>query len=252
MIAYLPPMVDRALLDRVHVFTVQLDRPDVLRHLDGLRALLDEDERGREQRLIRPGDRALFVAAHALVRQQLSRVVSFDPRDWRFVANGHGRPEIANLPPHAPRIRFNLSHTAGLAACAITGDREVGVDVEHLGRALTHDVAARFFAPREVADLEKLPPGDRGRVFFDYWTLKEAYIKARGLGLALPLRHFAFVLRPPAPPRVTFDDAIDDEPGSWQFVQASPTPAHRLALAVRRTGADLPVTIEDVVPRPPA
>jgi 4'-phosphopantetheinyl transferase len=245
-------MVDSSLLSRVHVATVHLDRPDVLRHLDGLRALLDQGERAREARLVRDHDRALFVVAHALVRLMLSRVGPLEPPEWRFVTNGHGRPEVANLPAGAPPIRFNLSHTSGLAACAITGDRDVGVDVEYVDRALSYDVAARFFAPREVADLEALPERIRERVFFDYWTLKEAYIKARGLGLALPLRHFAFVLSPPAPPAITFDDEIDDDPATWQFLQAAPTPVHRLALAVRRTGRDLPVVIEDVVPRPPA
>jgi 4'-phosphopantetheinyl transferase len=245
-------MIDRPLLSRVHVSTVYLDRPEVLRHLDSLRRLLDEDERAREARLVRDQDRALFVVAHALVRLQLSRVGPLAPPEWRFVTNGHGRPEVANLPAGAPPIRFNLSHTSGLAACAVTGDRDVGVDVEYIDRALTHDVAARFFAPREVTDLEALPESARGRVFFDYWTLKEAYIKARGLGLALPLRHFAFVLSPPAPPAITFDDEIDDDPATWQFLQTAPTPAHRLALAVRRTGPDLPVVIEDVVPQPPA
>jgi 4'-phosphopantetheinyl transferase len=242
-------MVEQMHQNRVHVTTVHLDRPDVLGQLDRFRTLLDEGERERERRLVREQDRALFVVAHALLRQQLSRVGPLEPGEWRFVENGHGRPEIANLPAGAAPIRFNLSHTAGLAACAVTGDRDVGIDVEFLDRRLAHDIAARFFAPREVADLEAMPVHERERRFFDYWTLKEAYIKARGLGLALPLRHFAFVLKPPAPPVITFDEAIHDEPDSWQFVQASPTPAYRLALAVRRTGPDLAVVIEDVVPR---
>ena len=80
----------------------------------------------------------------------------------------------------------------------MTIGREVGVDVEHIGRHLTHDIAGRFFAPNEVTDLRTLPEDDQQRVFFDYWTLKEAYIKARGFGLALPLGDFAFKLNPPA------------------------------------------------------
>ena len=112
-----------------------------------------------------------------------------------------------------PDLRFNLSHTDGLIACAVTIGREVGVDVEHIQRRLTHDVAGRFFAPREVDDLKALPEDEQQRVFFDYWTLKEAYIKARGFGLALPLGDFAFTLAPPAPPQIAFEPALRRRPG---------------------------------------
>ena len=114
------------------------------------------------------------------------------PRTGDSSRNVHGRPEILDRPAGVPDLRFNLSHTDGLIACAVTIGREVGVDVEHVGRRLTHDIAGRFFAPREVADLKSLPVAEQPRVFFDYWTLKEAYIKARGFGLALPLGDFAF------------------------------------------------------------
>jgi 4'-phosphopantetheinyl transferase len=148
-----------------------------------------------------------------------------------------------------PDLRFNISHTEGLIACAVTIGREVGVDVEHIGRRLTHDIAGRFFAPREVNDLKALPDDQQHKVFFDYWTLKEAYIKARGFGLALPLGDFAFKLSPPAPPEITFEPSLDDDPATWQFFQDWPTPQHRLGLAVRRDRADLPVRIRDVVPK---
>jgi 4'-phosphopantetheinyl transferase len=109
-------------------------------------------------------------------------------------------------------------------------------------------VAGRFFAPGEVRDLHALPAGEQTKVFFDYWTLKEAYIKARGFGLALPLGDFAFTLSPPAPPTISFEPALDDDPSTWQFVQDWPTQHHRLGLAVRREGADLPIRIRFVIP----
>lgn len=237
-------------LDRTVVVTlVRLDRPEVRARVDAYRTLLTPEEHAREARFFRGVDRERFVIARAVARLQLSRFGRLAPGDWRFEMNGHGRPEVSNAPPDAPPLRFNISHTNGLVAVAIAGDREVGVDVEWVNRGLTHDVASRFFAPREVADLRSLPAEDQPRAFFDYWTLKEAYIKARGLGLALPLHHFAFVLSPPALPSITFDAALPDDPGSWQFLQGWPTPDHRLGLAVRRTGPDLDVVIEDCVPR---
>ena len=186
-----------------------------------------------------------------LARLQLSRFLGGDPRAWPLVTNRYGRPELAS--PVPPPLGFNVSHTPGLVACAVTATPDVGVDVELVRRRLTHDVAERFFAPREVADLRRLSDADQARVFFDYWTLKEAYIKARGMGLALPLAHFAFALRPPAAPTISFDPEIDDDPATWQFAQSWPTDEHRLGLAVRRPpGRDLDVRIEAVVPRVPA
>ena len=239
------PSLDRAVV----VTLVRLDRPEVRESMDSYRTHLTPEERAREGRFFRDVDRERFVVARAVARLQLSRFGRLAPGDWRFETNGHGRPEVSNSPPDGPRLRFNISHTNGLVAVAIAGDREVGVDVEWVSRGLTHDVAGRFFAPREVADLRSLPAEDQPRVFFDYWTLKEAYIKARGLGLALPLHHFAFVLSPPARPLITFDQALPDDPQSWQFIQGWPTPEHRLGLAIRRTGPDLDVVIEDTVPR---
>ena len=86
-------------------------------------------------------------------------------------------------------------------------------------------------------------------MFFDYWTLKEAYIKARGFGLALPLADFAFRLAPPASPVISFEPALPDDPATWQFAQDWPTPVHRLGLAVRRSGPDLAIRIRRVVPQ---
>jgi 4'-phosphopantetheinyl transferase len=178
----------------------------------------------------------------------LSRYAHVPPAQWTFIENVHGRPEILDRPRGVPDLRFNISHTEGLIACAVTIGREVGVDVEHIGRRLTHDVAGRFFAPSEVTELTRLPDEEQQRVFFDYWTLKEAYIKARGFGLALPLADFAFTLAPPSPPRIAFEPGLDDDPATWQFAQDWPTPQHRLAIAVRRDGNDLPVRIRAVVP----
>ena len=208
---------------------------------------MDASEHARHDRL-RNQDRTRFLVTRALVRTLLSSFVGVPPTRWRFVATDHGRPEIANLPPGAPPLRFNVSHTAGLVACAVTAGRDIGLDVENVDRRVTRDVAGRFFAPREVADLRALPRERQPLVFFDYWTLKEAYIKARGLGLALPLRHFAFDLSGGADPVISFDETIADTPVSWQFRQAWASPRHRLAVGVRANGATLPVHVEPTVP----
>jgi 4'-phosphopantetheinyl transferase len=238
-------------LNAVHVDIVDPNTAEAWAQHEAYRALMSADEHERMGRLIFERDRRRFLITRALVRTALSRYGNVAPADWKFKANVHGRPEILDRPPGVPDLRFNISHTDGLIACAITVSREVGVDVEHIGRRLTHDIAARFFAPSEVADLKSLPPDEQARMFFDYWTLKEAYIKARGMGLALPLADFAFILNPLRAPRVTFEPTLDDDATTWQFAQAWPTPLHRLGLAVRRTGRDLPIRIRHVIPQLP-
>lgn len=232
----------------VHVDLLNTGNQDALARVDKYKALMTPDEHDRMARFVFEKDRRSFLLTRALVRTTLSRYAPVDPSAWRFTTNAHGRPEIVDRPDGVPDLRFNISHTNGLIACAVTIGREVGVDVEHVGRNLMHDIAGRHFAPSEVADLRKLPEEEQRLVFYDYWTLKEAYIKARGFGLALPLGDFAFKLNPPAPPTISFEPAMKDDPSTWQFLQEWPTPSHRLALAVRRDDSDLPVRIREVVP----
>ncbi len=235
----------------VHVLTVQQDDPHVRASLERYRTLLSDDERAREARFHFDADKERFVIGRALARLQLSRFLGGDPRGWNLVTNHFGRPELAVAPP-VP-FGFNVSHTRGLVACAVAATPDVGVDVEYIDRRLTHDIAERFFAPQEVADLRELSDEDQARTFFDYWTLKESYIKARGMGLALPLAHFAFHLQPPGAPAIRFDPEIDDDAATWQFAQSWPTDRHRLAVAVRRPpGEEREVRIQSVVPQVPA
>ncbi len=232
----------------VHVDLLSTDNSEALAKRERYLQLLSPDEHERMARFVFERDRVRFLLTRALVRTTLSRYAPVAPADWHFIANAHGRPEILDRPAGVPDLRFNLSHTDGLIACAVTIGREVGLDVEHVGRRLTQDVAARFFAPAEVAHLQSLPAEQQERVFFDYWTMKEAYIKARGFGLALPLGDFAFHFAPDQPPTITIEPSLQDDPATWQFQQDWPTPIHRLGLAIRRTGDDLPVRLRQVVP----
>lgn len=206
-------------------------------------ATLSDEEHTRARRFVQPADRARFVIGRWLVRSMLSRYAAVAPRDWPLIIDERGWPHLAHQPSGAPDLRFNLSHTSGLVACAVTVGREVGIDVEHTGRPLIYDVPERFFSPREVNDLRACAASEQHSVFFDYWTLKESYIKARGLGLAIPLRHFTFLLDEGDTPAVAFAPDLDDDSDSWQFALFRPTEDHRLAVAVRRQGANLPIVV---------
>lgn len=196
-----------------------------------LAALLEPAEITRSERFHFDHDRRAYVAAHALGRVLLSSWWPAQaPAAWRFSLGDHGKPEVL-VPAGAPRLRLNLSHTRGLVAAALTQDDPVGIDVEWLDRApASLDLARRFFAAAECARLEQMPPERLNDGFLAFWTLKEAYVKAIGKGLAQPLDSFAFTLEPPA---IAFAHDGADDPDLWLFRQFRPAPRHLLALALR-------------------
>lgn len=192
--------------------------------------LLDASERARCQRLARAQDRGQYVMAHALLRLALSSLAGGPAEQWRFRASEHGRPEVAE-PAQAADIRFSLSHTRGLVACAVGAGVQVGVDVEAVedGPGI-HEASELFLAPTEREDCQALPSAQRTGRLYEYWTLKEAFAKALGLGLHLPLHSAAFELDPPGGPRVRCDHPAGE---GWRFDLAAPTSEHRMATAVR-------------------
>jgi 4'-phosphopantetheinyl transferase len=195
--------------------------------------LLSDDEHQRCQRFRFPRLRHQYLLTRGLVRTTLSRYAAVAPQDWRFTTNDYGRPKIANSGP-LPPLRFNLSHADGLILCGVVLAREIGVDVEDTRRqALTMDIADRFFSEAECRDLHALPEQRQTDRFFDYWTLKESYIKARGMGLSLPLGQFSFHLQDNTKPvTISFGERIQDDPRRWQFWLMRPTARHRMAVCV--------------------
>lgn len=217
--------------------------------LEAYDRLLTPDERAKTRRFRFARDRHDCLVTRALVRTTLSRYAEVDPAAWRFEKNQYGRPHL--VAGQCDRdLRFNLSHTRGLIACAVTIGREVGVDVETLSRSgETVAIADRYFSATEIRALRALPE-DRQRVrFFEYWTLKESYIKARGMGLALPLDQFSFLLDAGPPIGIAFDPRLEDHADDWQFDLRRETPEHMLAVGVRRgPRPDLAIQVERVVP----
>jgi 4'-phosphopantetheinyl transferase len=232
----------------VHVWVA---RPDEIQEpglLAAYRELLSPAELERQGRFLFAPGRHQFLVAHALVRTVLARYAPVDPRSWRFVENEHGRPDLA--PGQGPPLCFNLSHADGMIACAVTLARPIGVDVEALERrGDTVGIADRYFSPFEVAALRALPRERQRERFLLYWTLKESYIKARGLGLALPLEQFSFHLDEPGPIRISFAPELADDAQAWQFALFRPGARHVLAVGVRRgRGPDLAIEVRETVP----
>lgn len=173
--------------DEVHVWQLSLHRPEEA--LGSLLELLDADEKSRASRFKFPAPRHQFVASHAFLRTVLGRYLQTDPRDISFRTSTQGKPELT-----AGDLQFNLSHTEGAAVIAIARRRTVGVDVERVRHNLEpQELANRFFSRQEAEWLRAQPDSQRIFSFFACWTAKEAYIKACGGGLSIPLAGFSVI-----------------------------------------------------------
>ena len=197
--------------------------------------LMSEDERRRYDRYFAPKAQLQHLVARVLVRTVLCRYADVNPCEWRFDTNAYGRPSITT-PVTGRDLRFNLSHTDGLVALAVAEGSDVGVDVETIDRDVDISaLAPMVLASTELHALGRAASEAKRELFFVFWTLKEAYIKARGMGLSLPLGGFAFDLSG-AVPRISFDlRLVDDDAGRWLFRRFAPTPRHAMAIAAEGT-----------------
>lgn len=220
--------------DQAHVWYLDPDRIAPAQVEDGLADVLSAEEQARHRRLRFPADRHLYLVSHLLVRRTLSRYADVAPAEWRFCHGDHGRPEIANT--EAPELRFNLTHTRGLAACVVTRRAPCGIDVERLdARSHSEAVAERMFSTAEAETLHGLHGRARLEHFYTCWTLREAYVKARGLGLGFATRELTFSVRDDD---ITLNTAAEIEPRTqdWQFRLLCPDPDHLLAIAIDTAG----------------
>lgn len=184
---------------------------------------LDEFERARQQRYLRSQDQLLFVAAHGFLREILGRYLEIAPGSVAFSIGRHGKPVVEG-------IEFNMSHTKGLVGVVVSESHPCGIDVESLDSVDDVGLVARTsMTTYEQADISKHAEPERR--FYEHWTLKEAYIKARGAGLALPLDRFGFEID--LEPILRVEPPIVDDPSTWTFEMYRASRDHQLAVAVR-------------------
>jgi 4'-phosphopantetheinyl transferase len=221
------PRLDR---DEVHVWraALNLEKP----RLHSLKQILSEDERARTERFYFEKDREHFIAARGLLRTILGRYLDQEPSELRFCYSRYGKPSLAASAGESA-LRFNISHAHGLALYAVTSGREIGIDLEHLRADFAgEDIAERFFSRREVEALRALPADMRQKGFFNCWTRKEAYIKARGEGLSLPLDKFDVSLAPGEPAALLSTPGDPREAARWSLRELEPGPGYVAALVV--------------------
>ncbi len=220
----------------VQLWTVSLDAPPD--HGQSHLACLSEDERERAKRYRFEQDRSRFVAARAALRRILGGCVGLPAAEVVFEYGAYGKPALAG--GLSGEVQFNLSHCEGLALIAVTSGRRVGVDLERIRSAVAKEaLAERFFSDVEVAALRALPPEQQDEAFFACWTRKEAYIKARGDGLSIPLDAFSVSLIPGEPPALLDCSGFPDDVGGWSLQSFTPAPGFVAALAVE--GGDTPL-----------
>ena len=222
-----PPPVLTLRAGEVHLWRADLDgggEEDVPR----LALTLAPDERARAASFVFAPDRRRFTIGRAALRAVLARYLEVEPEAVALGRTPEGRPTL--LGAQAGALAFSVSRSAGLALCAVTSGRAVGVDVERIMRGVAGDVTHDgVLSPAEIAALRTLAPEARDRAFFAVWTRKEAYAKARGLGLALPFDGFSVSTDPAAPALVA---AADDDPARWTLRDVEAGAGYAGALAV--------------------
>lgn len=222
--------------DEAHIWYVRPESVEDGKLLEAYDRLLSREERMRMDRFLSPVDRHDYLVTRALIRATLSRYAGIGPERWRFGVNETGRPMI--LEPRDSRLSFNISHTRGLVACVVALRPQIGIDVEYW-RSIPDlfDLAEEYFSPIEIAALRRSQGEERLKRFLEYWTLKEAYAKARGLGLSVPLSQLCFEVDGEAA-RISFGPEISDLPQSWQFSLRWLRDSHVVAVALRRDAAE--------------
>jgi 4'-phosphopantetheinyl transferase len=223
--------------DQVHVWRAGLDQPS---RIESLRDTLAPDERARAERFHFQSDREHFIVARGTLRAILGFYLKRAPESLSLRYSSHGKPFLALESGEVP-IHFNMSHSHGMALYAVAYRREVGVDLELIRRGLEEEqIAERFFSRQEISTLRMLPAALRRYAFFLCWTRKEAYIKARGEGLSLPLDQFDVSLTPGEPAALLRTRPDSDEALRWSLQELTPgPPGYVAALAVEGEGWSL-------------
>jgi len=220
--------------DEVHVWRAPLDLAVLQVHR--LLRTLAAEERQRAECYRFKEDREHFIVARGLLRTILGAYLGIEPGQLRFRYNPHGKPALYET-TGGERLRFNLSHSHGLALFAVTHGREVGVDLEQIRPHFAEDqIAEQFFSFQEVAALHSLPRSMQEEAFFACWTRKEAYIKGTGQGLSLPLNQFDVSVFPGEPAALLSTRLDPREASRWSLQGLNPGPGYVGALAVAGHG----------------
>ena len=202
--------------------------------LEQLESTLSVDEIERASRFHFQADRDRFILAHGCLRDVLARYLHCEPRQLSFSTDNYGKPALADN-----SLEFNIAHSGDFVLVAIARGRKVGVDVERMRQGISSLVIARqYFSKSEVTELEALPLEQKELAFFNCWTRKEAYIKAQGFGLSLPLESFDVSLTPNEPAILRATRPDPEEAARWSLQSLEMDARHAAAVAAEGKALD--------------
>ena len=217
--------------DEVHVWRINLDvSPE---QVQTYHDTLSPDERSTAARFYFEKDRDQYIVARGVLRTILSRYLDIAPDEIQFSYGTYGKPTLTNSLGEEI-VNFNVSHSNNLALVGVTRGRQLGIDLEYIQRDFAcEEIAKRVFSSQEIATLNDLPGDLKHEAFFNCWTRKEAYIKARGLGLSYPLNQFEVSLIPGEPAQLIGMNGDDlFEASRWSLQELELGSKYAGALAV--------------------
>jgi 4'-phosphopantetheinyl transferase len=224
--------------NEAHVWRASLDQPADM--IAKLAPFLSQDEYQRAMRRYRPVDRDRFIVGRGILRKIISAYLALQPGQLRFTYNEYGRPAVSD-DQNDCALNFNLAHSAELVLYAVTRGRVVGIDIEYIHDDFaTLEIAEHFFSKDEVAALKSLPADQRTIGFFNCWSRKEAFIKAKGMGVSYPLDRFTVSLAPGEPPALLKVDDDKREVARWKMYELKPGADYAAALIA----AGAPITLK--------
>lgn len=214
----------------VHVWRAVLDAPT--EYVQQMVKILSSDEQQRAKRFYFDRDRQRFIIGRGLLRTILGRYLGLEPSRVQFCYEPRGKPVLADV-DNKDKLRFNLSHSQGLAVYAITCDGQIGIDLEQIRPfPNAEDIAKRFFSVRESTEISRLPPEQQQTAFFKTWTCKEAYLKATGDGLAGSLDQVEVMVTPEEPAQLLSIRGDSYIASGWSLYELKPASDYIAALAV--------------------
>ena len=220
--------------NEVHIWRASLRTEKAVLHT--LQRLLTDDEVTKAKQFYFEKDRQHFIIARGVLRILLSRYLNVTPSLLSFTYNAYGKPSLGSSFGES-HLHFNLSHSHDIALYAFTYTRQIGIDIEYMPSNSNYDELARHsFSAHEQATLSALPQTLKQQAFFNCWTRKEAYIKARGKGLSLPLDLFDVSLRPGEPAILLASREVPQETIRWSLQEFLPASDYAGAVAVEGSG----------------
>jgi len=223
--------------DQVHVWRIELTH--LIQTPTRYAHVLSMDEISKASKFYFKDDRTKYICTRVTVREILGSYLEVEPEELVFAYNQYGKPYLENQSREGS-LNFNISHAGNLSLLAVTKDRRIGVDLEPLrDEASMETIAKRFFAPAEVRQLLSFPDGLRQEAFFTCWTRKEAFVKAQGKGLSIPLDQFEVAFGPNEIPRLINTNNDTGETDSWSIFHLDPGPGYVGALVVEGKGVNV-------------